>query len=637
MSGARSDARRWCFALVFAALAASGCVSRDVALIPPEIARFVAAVGLAACTAAWVGRRRRTHTSFPGVVLAVSGVVGVMASPWPALRLAAIAVWVGGMGLALGNNEERGSLAGPLCAALALAMLDLVPALRLGAGGASAGLSRVLLKPFGGGCFSGASGGLVALFALLIVLAATPRRRAKPWQKTIVPLALLAFFVGQLLIQRQISALGARIACSGVSFLLGALAVADYVAVPPVGGPAVPPRRVSTALLASLAALCIVVPVCVATINGLCDAARRPQRVLLFDVAMLADYRTPADKPLGQAFTGASFGSLPLYLRAYGHDCSVATAIDPTVASRADVVIVINPGRPFTPNERETLTAFVRGGGGLLALADHTDIGGLMTSFNGLLAPIGLTLNFDSAVPARHEWRGSLAVSYPESVILRDIDVPVSIGASVSGRPWSVGNRPLLLGTDAFSDPGDRSNEQAFLGNLAFDPGEAFGDIVLAIERPVGRGRVALFGDTSIFQNLSLASSSGYIDRLVRRLGGGASVSPALPLASAILGVALLLVCARRSDGGASLLFVGLAVAVGMAVADLALVRAAAITLPRQASIGVIDVAHSNLTDRQALVAQGIDALTACVARTGILPIVWDSASPPALGEGDVW
>jgi len=638
VSGSGSEAGRWRFALVFFALAALGCLSRDIASLPPPIARFAAAAGLVACTVAWAGRRRRSPLSSEGVVLALVGVVGVIASPWPALRLMAVAVWIGGLGFALGNAEERRFAAGPICAAFALALLDLVPALRLSVGQASTGLSRIVLAAFGGGSFSGASGGLAALFALLIARAAVPQRRAKRRLALIGPLVLVALFLGQLIVQRQISAVGARIACSGASFLLGALTVAGFAAVFPANPLTSAPRRAGGAVLAGFAALCLALPISLATVEGLRDAARRPQRVLLFDVAMLADYRTPADKPLGQAFTGASFGSLPLYLRAYGHDCSVAAAVDPSLALRADVVVVINPGRPFTPTEQEVLLAFVRAGGGLLALADHTDIGGLMASFNELLAPTGLWLNFDSAVSARHEWRGSLVVPYPESVFFRDADVPVSIGASVSGRGGSAGDRPLLLGMDSFSDPGDRSNEQAFLGNLAFDPGEDYGDIVLAVERPLGRGRIALFGDTSIFQNLSLASSAAYVDRLVRRLGGGAGIPTALSLAAAILGVALLLAAARRSAGGVSLLIVALALAAGTAAADLVLARACAVHVPELGTIGVIDVSHSNLVDRQALAAAGIDALVASVARTGVLPVVWDRPGVPApLGSGDLW
>jgi hypothetical protein len=75
-----------------------------------------------------------------------------------------------------------------------------------------------------------------------------------------------------------------------------------------------------------------------------------------------------------------------------------------------------------------------------------------------------------------------------------------------------------------------------------------------------------------------------------------------------------------------------------LAAADLLLSRAGDVELPRGGPIGVIDVAHANLIDRQALSPEGIDALAVAVARSGILPVVWDR--PPAsrsLGEGETW
>ena len=638
MTCAGARAPHWPFAVFFVALTAAGCLSGDVASIPPEIARFAVGVGLGACAAAWVHATPRRPRSLFGAVLAAAGVVGAIAGPWPALRLAAVAVWAGGTALLLASREKRCHLAGAMCAPLALLLLDVVPALRLLAVEGSAGLSRILLAPFGGGSFSGSSGGLVGLLALCIALWSIPRRGAKLRWKAATFLGLVVIFVAHLFVERQISSVTARMICSGTAFLLGALVVAGWAGLSPRGGSGEASHRAIDTLLAGLAALCFLLPISLAAAEGLRDAAQPAKRVLLFDVSMLADHRTPADKPLGQAFTGASFGSLPLYLRAYGHECAVAATIDAELGARADVVVVINPGRPFSPDEREILLAFVRGGGGLLALADHTDIGGLMVAFNDLLAPTGLRLRFDSAVSARHDWHGSLVVSYPEAVAFRDAHVPVSVGASVSGAPWSSGSRPLLLGRDAFSDPGDRTSAGAFLGNLTFDPAEDYGDIVLAVERPLGLGRIALFGDTSIFQNLALASSSGYVDRLVRSLGSRGSVWPFLPLAAAVLGVALLPICARRPRGWGVLVFVALIAAAGIAAADLALARGGAVGVPRQGAVGFIDVAHANLVDREALATLGIDALAACVARAGALPVVWDHAGvPAALGEGNLW
>ncbi|MDD5219389.1 MAG: hypothetical protein PHV11_02325 [Candidatus Bipolaricaulis sp.] len=638
MSCANAGPRPRRFMLLFVALAAAGCLSGSVVSIPSEIARFAAGAALAAGTVVWAARRLGASGGWLGIVLAAAGIAGVLAGPWSALRLASLAVWAGGIGRILGTPEERRLLSGPMCAALALAILDLVPSLRLLAMQTSAGLSSVLLAPLGGGSFSGASGGCVALAALVVCLAAWSRHDVERKRKIVALLVLVLLFLGQGFAQWGTAAPGMRTASSGVAFLLGALVLAAAASGPTAASFEERARRRSDVLLAALAVVCTLVPVSLATVESLCDAFRSPQRVLLLDVAMLADHRLPADKPLGQAFTGASFGSLPLYLRAYGHDCSVATTVDAGLPSQADVVVVINPGRPFTSEERDSLLAFVGEGGGLLALGDHTDIGGLMASLNGLLVPAGLRLLFDSAVLGHGDWCGSLSLPYPESVIFRDDDVPVSIGASVSGGAWWSGSRPLMVGTDAFSDPGDRDNGQAYLGNLAFDRGEHHGDVLLGVERRLGRGRIALFGDTSIFQNLSLASSSGYVDRLVRHLAGGPGVPPMLLLAFGSLGVAFLVVCARSAGGPILLFAAAFLFAVGLAVADLLVSRVAAIEWPGGSAIGVIDLRHANPVDRQALATSGIDALAAAVARGGALPLVWDRPRmPDPLQAGDLW
>jgi len=624
--------------VVFATLAAAGCLSGDVVSIPSEIARFAVAAGLAAGTVTWAARRLGSARAWLGIILAMAGIAGVLASPGSALRLASLAVWIGGVARILEAPAERRLLSGPICAALALAAHDLTPNLQLLAMQASATLSRVLLAPLGGGNFSGASSGGAGLAALFICLTAWGHHDVRPRRKMTALASLVLLFLGQGLVQWAGPPPALRTASGGMTFLLGALVLAAAASWPSVAHFAEPTRRRSLTLLAGLAIACTLLPVSLAAAETLRAASRSPQRVLLLDLAMLADDRTPAEKPLGEAFTGASFGSLPLYLQAYGHDCSWATTVDAGLSSQADVVVVINPGRLFTPAERESLLAFVREGGGLLALGDHTDIGGLMTSLNDLLAPAGLRLHFDSAVSLHGDWLGSLSLPYPESVLFRDDDVPVSIGASVSGGAWWSGGRPLMVGTDAFSDPGDRANDQAYLGNLAFDRGEPYGDILLAVERRWGRGRIALFGDTSIFQNLSLASSSGYVDRLIRYLAGGPGISPVFPLALVCLGAALLVACARHTEGPVLVLAAAVTIASGVAAADLLISRVAAVGWPRGSAIGVIDVRHANLIDRRALAAGGIDAVAAAVARTGVLPIVWDRPrAPNPLEEGDLW
>jgi hypothetical protein len=80
----------------------------------------------------------------------------------------------------------------------------------------------------------------------------------------------------------------------------------------------------------------------------------------------------------------------------------------------------------------------------------------------------------------------------------------------------------VAVGTFVFSDPGDTANrDRSFLGNLEYDPGEPLGDIVLAAASYSGRGRAALFGDTSPFQNGALVLSHRLAARTLAWLSSG--------------------------------------------------------------------------------------------------------------------
>ena len=62
------------------------------------------------------------------------------------------------------------------------------------------------------------------------------------------------------------------------------------------------------------------------------------------------------------------------------------------------------------------------------------------------------------------------------------------------------------------------------MGDSRYNAGERLGDIVLAVEKPVGRGRVILFGDTSGFTNNLTVSGHPFTARLYAYLasnGGG--------------------------------------------------------------------------------------------------------------------
>jgi hypothetical protein len=87
----------------------------------------------------------------------------------------------------------------------------------------------------------------------------------------------------------------------------------------------------------------------------------------------------------------------------------------------------------------------------------------------------------------------------------------VVIGASLDVK-WPAA--PILIGTHGWNDKGDVNSERAMLGDDAYNPGEQLGDVVLAAEQRIGKGRVICFGDTSGLTNGLTIGAYPYTSRL---------------------------------------------------------------------------------------------------------------------------
>ena len=234
--------------------------------------------------------------------------------------------------------------------------------------------------------------------------------------------------------------------------------------------------------------------------------------ILIFD-----DNHLDFGKPDATHYTASNtgmFGRLPGYLRDIGYTVRRGP-ITRTGVDGSALVIIINPRRYFTDDEERLIWRFVRSGGSLLVLGDHTGDLIVRRPLNRLLSRAGISYGFDTAEPLSFGWTGSLCFSrHPLAGILRGDPAETSIwvGASLRAAPPA---RPVVVGRYGFSDRGDSKNRDGGnLGNREYDPGERYGDLVLVAEAPYGNGKVIAFGDTSSLQNSSLA----FDDRFVRGL-----------------------------------------------------------------------------------------------------------------------
>ena len=178
-----------------------------------------------------------------------------------------------------------------------------------------------------------------------------------------------------------------------------------------------------------------------------------------------------------------------------------------------------------------------------------------------------MRVRFDSTMFTVGGWLHSYeALAHPTAAGIGDErnQFGVVIGASVEAR-WPA--RPLLVGRWGYADPGDVGRGASMMGNRRYDPGEKLGDLVLAAEQRVGKGRVVAFGDTSSITNGITIGAHVYTSRLLAYLAGGArsAQSPArgvmgLLLAAGLAALLLLWPSAPRAGLAVALLAASLAV-----------------------------------------------------------------------------
>ncbi|MCS7266301.1 MAG: hypothetical protein NZ805_15895, partial [Armatimonadetes bacterium] len=255
---------------------------------------------------------------------------------------------------------------------------------------------------------------------------------------------------------------------------------------------------------------------------------------------LMGEWLSPTDGKYG-VYSWGMYGMLPRYLQALGCQKVYRTKkLTDEILSQTDVLMIFTPMRMPMAEEVQKVEKFVRQGGGLAVFSDHTDLEGIMARLNRWLKPFNASIPFDSAM---YLYRDELPCfelrPHPITVGLDVSEIRIAIGSSVSIRPPL---RPIVLFRLGFSDIGNYQNkERAFMGNESPDLNERIGDIVLVAAGRFGEGKVAVFGDTTTFQNSLLPESWRFIARLINWLSTPDDPLP-LRLTESKFGIVLTLV-----------------------------------------------------------------------------------------------
>jgi len=301
-----------------------------------------------------------------------------------------------------------------------------------------------------------------------------------------------------------------------------------------------PIRNSQSAIISSLLVLAaVLLPVATSLYPSSPDL--RGKKIVLYEKGFL-NWLKPTHGSYGRLGSGM-YGMLPVFFESLGARSVISKDLSEEDLREADALILIFPDQPWAEGQLDRIWSFVRRGGSLLVLGEHTtrDRDG-SSRFNDVLGPTSMRVAFDCATFAVGGWLQSYeAMIHPTTVGIPDDrnQLGIVIGASLQAG-WRA--RPIAVGRWGWSDLGDEGSSRAMIGNERYDPGEKLGDLLLAAEQPVGKGKVIAFGDTSSFTNGINVGSHVFTSRLFAYLANGSTRAHALwrQLLGLLLGAAIL-------------------------------------------------------------------------------------------------
>ncbi len=197
------------------------------------------------------------------------------------------------------------------------------------------------------------------------------------------------------------------------------------------------------------------------------------------------------------------------------------SGLTPSLLDTTDIVIIKTPTEPYGEDEINAIVEFVKNGGGLILIGDHTNLFGMSAYLNEIARQFGMRFRYDDTFDVATT---SLTVFTPDRIayhpsVRKVEEFSFLTSCSIDADPFV---EPVMVGSGLGSEDVDYSHPN-FFGNITFDLSDRFGLFLQAAARKFGEGRVLLFTDSTCFSNFCMFSDgkaefvSGFLDYLNRK------------------------------------------------------------------------------------------------------------------------
>lgn len=206
------------------------------------------------------------------------------------------------------------------------------------------------------------------------------------------------------------------------------------------------------------------------------------------------------------------YGTLQRYLRELGFEVRDHNAgrLTPQTLENIDVLmigIMSYEAMPMNTKEIETIVEFVRNGGGLHVVSDHTNAYDNADLANRLLKHFDIEV-LDALIVDKTARKDSWysPKTYSEHPVTKDISVLVHQAGTALATEYGV----AFTDPQAWADRGNPDNGIARFGNKLFEPGEEKMAYPVIAARNFGKGRVVVTTDCNLYANSWIFSFDNY-------------------------------------------------------------------------------------------------------------------------------
>jgi hypothetical protein len=235
------------------------------------------------------------------------------------------------------------------------------------------------------------------------------------------------------------------------------------------------------------------------------DPGRRKEGRILIDEGHSEWERTDTAMDTTSFGEGSTYNYLWLR-RLLAHHYNVRTteqALTRDRLARQDVLFVKTPTRHYAPEEVDAIESFVRDGGGLLLISDHTDVFGMTTFINPVASRFGLRFVRDAAIDLSS---GSDSVfqpwmAWPHPIVRGVMPLTFMTSCTLEAPLWS---QDVIVGRSLSTIRPDYSTSNFLPVEDAPFREPRFGAFLQAVAIPFGEGRVIGFTDSTVFSSFSL-------------------------------------------------------------------------------------------------------------------------------------